>query len=343
VRRLLFFPVLLAAACGTSEPGVSHDQVVISTAKPKGKPKQPAEWFDTEIAAAAEDLREGRLEAGLARVQHARAQAPEGEDLADLDDLLRRFHQAVLDLPTLSVDVEPERDPIAFGEPVRVRIRLTNPGTRTVRVRAEPAAGSASLFVLDLLRVEYDVRAQVVQSRRQVHHALRRDLDLPPRATTEIVLAVEDAGNDRPLDGFRTFTVGGQLRAATIDVNGLPRHEAIRMRPTTLRSFRPNWEHLALDPVGRVRQALERNAPLHLLTATALVKPAQRQETVDALVGALRGGPMELSVFACLEYLTHADPGRDADAWRAWWSRVRDRYFSAPDGEGQGEGPRFAK
>ncbi len=344
MRRLLFCPVLLAAACGTSEPGVSHEQVVVAKAKPKGNPKQPPEWFEKEIEAATEDLRAGRLEEGLARVRHARAQNPAGEDLGDLDDLLRRFNQAVLDLPTLSIEAEPERDPIAFGDPVRVRIRLHNSGTRTVRVRAKPKTGSPSLFVLDVLRAEYDVRAHVVQARQQVHHALRKDLDLPPRATTEIVLAVEGAGNDRPLDGFRTFTVGGQLRAATIDLNGLARHEAIRIRPGTLRSFRPNYEHLAEDPVRRVRQALERNAPLHLLTAAALVPAGQRQEAVDALVGSLSGGgPMELCAFACLGYLTNAELGRDPDAWRAWWSRVRDRYFTAPDGEGRGEGPRFAK
>lgn len=343
MRRLLLFPVLFAAACRTPEPKVSHGQIVIGTARPQGKPRKPPEWFDQEITAATEELRAGRLEEGLRRVGRARAQDPEGEDLADLDDLLRRFNQAVLDLPTLVIAVEPERDPIVFDEPVCVRIRLSNPGTRTVRVRAQPRKGSKSLFVLDILRTEYDVRAHVVRSRQQVHYALRKDLDLPPRATTEIVLTVEGAGNDRPLEGFRTFTVGGQLRARAIELEGLRRYEAIRMRPGTLRSFRPNYEHLAEDPVRRVRQAFERNAPLHLLIAVALVAPAQRKEAVDVLVGWLQGGgPMDLCAFACLEYLTNVELGRDADAWRAWWSRVGDRYFEPPDGEGHGEGPRFA-
>lgn len=344
MRRLLLFPVLLVAACGTSGPKVSHEQVVIGTAKPKGKPKKPPEWFDEEITAATEDLRAGRLEEGLARVVRARAQDPDGEDLLDLDDLLRRFNQAVLDLPLLVVTVEPERDPIVFDEPVRVRIRFSNPGPRTVRVRAKPAKGSGSLFVFDVVRTEYDVRAQVIRSVRQVHYPLRKDLALPPRATTEILLTVGGAGNDRPLEGFRTFTVGGQLRAGAIELDGLRRYDAIPMRPGTVRSFRPNYEHLAEDPLGRVRQAVERNAPVHLLTAVALVAPGQRKEAVDALVGALQGGgPMDLSVFACLEYLTNVGLGRDSDAWRAWWPRVRDDFFPPPDGEGRGEGPRFAR
>jgi hypothetical protein len=168
VRRLLLFPVILAAACGTSEPAVSQGQVVIGTARPSGKPKKPPEWFDREIEAATDDLRAGRLEEGLGRVVHARAQDPLPEDLADLDDLLRRFNQAVLDLPTLVASVEPDRDPIAFDEPVRVRIRLTNPGSRTVRVRAA-REGSRSLFS-STSSGRSTMRAQVVSSRRQVLH-----------------------------------------------------------------------------------------------------------------------------------------------------------------------------
>jgi hypothetical protein len=342
--RLLFFSLLLAAACGTSGPEVSHERVVIGTARPAGKPKKPPEWFDEQIDAATEDLRAGRLEEGLKRVVAAKAQNPEEGDLADLDDLLRRLNRAVLDLPTLEVSVEPEKDPIVFDEPVRVRIKLRNPGSRTVRVRARPKKGSRSIFVIDCLRTEYDVRAQVVRSRRQVHIPLPQDVELPPRATTEIVLVVEGAGNDRPLEGFRTFLVGGQLRAGAIELDGLRRYEAVRMSPGTVRSFRPNYEHLKEDPVARVKQALERSSPIHLLTATALVPPEGRAEAVDALVGALEGaGPMDLSAIACLEYLTNVELGRDADAWRAWWSRVGDRFFAAPEGEGCGEGPRFSK
>jgi len=359
VRRLLLFQALLFAACATTDRPVSRDQVVIAAAKPKGKPKKPSEWFEREIEAASEDLRAGRLEEGLKRVLDAKAEDPAGEDDADLDDLLRRFNRAVLDLPTLLATVEPEHDPIAFGDPVRISILLSNPGTRTVRVpvrtlpfRPPPSAmgprpqveSSASLFVLDLVRTEYDVNAHVISARRQVHYPLRRDLDLPPGATTEITLTVAGAENDRPLDGFRIYTVGGQLRPAVIELNGLRRYEAIRLRAGTLRSFRPNYEHLAEDPVGRIRQAFERNAPLHLLTAAALVPPRGRASAVEALVAGLKGGgPMDLAAFAALSYLTNVDLGNDASAWRTWWSRVGEHYFDVGDEEGPAEGPRFSR
>lgn len=330
---------------------------MIEPRKPKGDPKRPPEWFDKEIAAAAEELRTGRLEEGLARVYGALSEDPAGEDAVDLEDLLRRLNRAVLDLPTLDATVEPEREPIVFGDPVRIRVRLRNPGPRTVRVpvrskgapspsamgpRAAPETSSA-LFVLDVVRTEYDVNARVVTSRKQVHHPLRRDLVLPPRATTEIVLTLEGAGNERPLEGFRTYAVGGQLRAAVVELGGLRRYEALRIRPGTIRSFRPNYEHLADDPVRRVAMAIERQAPTHLLTAAALVPRAGRGEAVEALVGSLRGGgPMDFAACAALSYLTNAGLGSDADAWRSWWARVGEHYFDETDGEGPGEGPRFS-
>jgi hypothetical protein len=183
-----------------------------------------------------------------------------------------------------------------------------------------------------------------VTLRQQVHHPLSHDLELPPGATTEIAFTIDEAGNDRPLEGFRAYVVGGQLRAPVVEVGGLRRHEGVRLRTGTLRSFRPNYEHLADDPLRRVGQAIERQAPTHMLTAAALVPRARRGEAVETLVGSLGGGgPMDFAAFAALEYLTGAGLGNDVDAWRAWWPRVREHFFDTPDGEGPGEGPRFAR
>lgn len=358
MRRLLFFSALLVAACGSAPKPVPQERVIIQPKKPQGAPRKPPEWFDKEIALAEEDLRAGRLEEGLARIYRARDERPAGDDALDLEDLLRRFNRAVLDLPTLEVTVQAEREPIVFGDPVRVAVRFRNAGARTVRVpvRAKapgppatlgtrpPPEVSSALFVLDVVRTEYDVNARVVTSRKQLHHPLRRDLELPPGAVTEVVFTIDGAGNEKPLEGFRTYAVGGQLRAAVVEVGGLRRYEALSIRTGTLRSFRPNYEHLGDDPVRRLGQALERQAPTHLLTAAALVPRGKRGEAVDALVGTLRGGgPMDFAACSALAYLTNAGLGTDADAWRAWWSRVRERYFEGSDGEGSGEGPRFVR
>jgi hypothetical protein len=190
-----------------------------------------------------------------------------------------------------------------------------------------------SRFVLDVVSREFDVRAQVVRNQRRMYRVLGRELDFPPGSTREIVLDLGPVDNDRPLAGFRSFTIGGELRAANVEVGGLRRWEAIRVADATLRSFRPGYEHLAADPVHRIGQAIEKGAFVHLLTATALVPYEQRQMATDRLVlGLGRRTTLDWALFACLQYITGTELGRDVDAWRAWWPRVRETYF-APKAE----------
>ena len=79
----------------------------------------------------------------------------------------------------------------------------------------------------------------------------------------------------------------------------------------------------------RIWQAIEKDAYVHLLTASALIPYERRKEAVDRLVGALgTRRTRDWAVFACLQYLTGVELGRDNDAWRAWWPRHRDDFFS---------------
>ncbi|MHC4548141.1 MAG: hypothetical protein ACYTEZ_05125 [Planctomycetota bacterium] len=339
------------AACRAPNPeqGVSREQVAIPPPeRSRGEPKQPPQWFEEQIAAAEQAQAQDRVREALERVLQAKTQDPGEEHLARLNELLGELHRAVLELDSLVGWVDGERDPIVFGRTVRVRIHLHNPTPRPIRVPARPppvtvrparpvpgesavVQSSKSLFVLDVVRRDYDTRAQVVSTSRRLHRPLARDLDLPPGGTREIILDLGMAGNDRGLAGFRTFTVGGQLRAAIVEVGGMRRWDAIPLREGTLRSFRPGYEHLASDPVGRIAEAAAKRAYVHLLTATALVPHDRRRDAVDRLVGALgQLISLDWALFSCLQYLTGIELGRDADAWRAWWPRVRATYFAPP-------------
>ncbi|MGH7162349.1 MAG: hypothetical protein ACREID_02610, partial [Planctomycetota bacterium] len=217
-----------------------------------------------------------------------------------------------------------------FGEPVRVRVVVRNVSGRRVFVPARWGGTTGSILVLDVARRDVDVRAHAVTVTRRVTRALERDLDLAAGGSTEIVFSLEEAGNDAPLQGFRTFTVAGRLRPALLEVGGLRRWDAVKIAGTSLRSFRPNYDHLLDDPVRRIEQAIEKGAPVHLLTAAALVPPERRRDAVDSLVAALRGDrSIDLTIFASLEVLTEIGLGRDVEAWRAWWPRVRENYFPA--------------
>ncbi|MHC4162319.1 MAG: hypothetical protein ACYSUM_09335 [Planctomycetota bacterium] len=350
--RLVCFLILLPAACRAPDPeaGVSRERVPLTKERegPARAPKQPPEWFEEQLALVEQDRTKGRIREAFVRILKAKEEDPGADHLGELNRLLTELNREVLEMDSLVGWFIADRDPIVFGETLRVRVRLHNPTRRDIRIpvrldavtvhASPPKPGqstviksSASRFVLDVLSREFDVRAQVVLNRRRMHRELGRELDFPPGSTRELVLDLGKVDNDRPLAGFRSYTVGGQLRAANVEVGGMRRWEAIRLADAELRSFRPGYEHLADDPVRRIGQAIEKGAFVHLLTATALVPYERRREATDRLIAALgRRSSLDWALFACLQYITGTELGRDVDAWRAWWPRVRETYFEAP-------------
>ena len=97
-------------------------------------PKQPAAWFDEQLALAEEDRKEGRIREALVRILKAEEQDPGEEHLGEFNRLLGELNRDVLEMDSLVGWFIAERDPIVFGEPVRVRIRLHNPTRRHIRI-----------------------------------------------------------------------------------------------------------------------------------------------------------------------------------------------------------------
>jgi hypothetical protein len=353
MERLVCLAALLLAACQAPDPesGVSRDSVALSREEAEAArrpPTQPPAWFEEQLAIVERDRKAGRIRDAFVRILKAKEESPGADHEAVFNRLLTEINNEVLELDTLVAWFVAERDPIVFGDAVRVRVRLHNPTGRHVRiaVKNEPVTvhsvpkkpgqstvlkSSPSRFILDIVSREFDVRAQVVRNRRRMHRELERELDFPPGSTRELVLDLGQIDNARPLAGFRSYTVGGVLRAANIEVGGMRRWEAIKVADVHLRSFRPGYEHLVDDPVRRIGQAIEKGAFVHLLTATALVPYERRRDATDALVAGLgHRSSLDGVLFACLQFITGIELGRDVDAWRAWWPRVRETYYDPP-------------
>ncbi len=308
----------------------------------------------------ARDRKAGRIRDAFVRILKAKEEDPGPEHLEVFNRLLTELNREVLEMDSLVAWFVAEKDPIVFGEALRVRVRLHNPTPRRIRIAVhnEPVTvhskpkkpgqskvlkSSPSRFILEVESREFDVRAQVVRNRRRLHRELARELDFPPGSTRELVLDLGPVDNDRPLAGFRRYTVGGVLRVAHVEVGGMRRWEAIDIAEVTFRSFRPGYEHLADDPVRRIGQAMEKGAFIHLLTATALVPYGRRREATDRLVEGLGYRPsLDWALFACLQYLTGIELGRDVDAWRAWWPRVRETYYGSHERKGVPGEPEFS-
>ncbi|MHC4933716.1 MAG: hypothetical protein ACYTGV_16160 [Planctomycetota bacterium] len=329
--------VTTIGACGTSpkKEGTAEPVVISQQAgdpnKPRNppRPRKPPEWFEEQLAEAERERKEGKIREAIERIYAVREQKPTPELVERFNAILRRLNENVLELDTVRIWVEVVEDPIVFGEPMRVRIHVSNPGPRAVRIPAVSDGSSGSLFVLTLERQEYDINANRVTKKRKVLTPMVGDLEIPPGGTAEQLITIRDEMNKRGLDGFRVYVVGGHLRPTAIEIGGLRRWEAVPIEEASLRSFRPNYEHLADDPGGRIEQAIEKRAGVHLLTASALVPVGEKTAAVDKLVAALRGDrAIDRAIFASLMYLTEVELGRDAAAWRAWWPRVRETYFA---------------
>jgi len=340
--------LLLAPACkstpGTPEGGrVDLTRAANEPRYPSG-PKQPDSWFESEIAAIDALISEGKLEEAQPRLAAASAARPGPDHEAQLAEARSRLLEKVLLLKTVSGTLSVPSPHVDIGQPLAVVVRLRNDGERDLRIPAAVRGTSGTLFEFHVVAHEYDVRGDVtlVQNRALLH--AEHDILIPRHGTSEMTLALGLAGNDRPLDGFRLITISGSMRPARIEAGPFPRWEGIALGECEVRAFRPNWEHLADDPLARLGQAIAKNAPVHLLTACALLEWHQRTAAMDGLVAALEGGrPIDLALFTAMEHLTGADLGRSAAAWRAWWPRVRESYFTPPAPPRHPDRPVFEK
>jgi hypothetical protein len=345
-----FLLLLIVAACKSNKQSDNplagmNTQRRIMQGEPRGadagEAGAPAQWFEEQLRIIEREIAAGELEPALRRAFAVREKNPPQLYRIQLEQLIRRANAAVLGLQSLEAEFVVDAEPIEFGSPVRVRVRFQNIGRRPVRIPRKVQGSSESLFEVELVRREWDTRAQVVTNTQRFRILLDHDWEIPAGGSAEQVLELGMFGNDRGLNGFRVYAVRGKLRAARLEIGELRRWDSVPIRPVYLRSFRPNWEHLADDPLKRVKQAVEKQAPTHLLTAAALLETKDRQAAVDLLVAELRGDrTMDWALFASLEYLTRIGLGRDANAWKAWWPRVRETYFEEEDAR-PGPGPAF--
>ncbi len=331
--------ILLAVALLACSSGQKKDEkpetksVVIDTRKSRTDrpPKKPVAWFEEQVREIRAARREGNINSALVMIDHALRQNPQQNYVVLLRELKRDVLHDILEMKTIEGRIDSEKTPVVFGDPIRIRILLKNISGRRVEIPALRKKTSRSLFILDVVRQEFDIEAHVVLTRRIVHVPLERDLGLDAGESMEQIIEISGAGNEQPVRGFRTYTISGQLRPIRLEVDGLPRFEPVPLRSMRLRSFAQDYDKLVGKPLEHVVEALEKRKPVTLLTAAALVGPDEQQEMVDKLVEALGGqGRFDLAIVSALQYVTGVDLGRSRETWRAWWPGVRESFFEKP-------------
>lgn len=238
--------------------------------------------------------------------------------------------------------------PVTQGDRILTRMILRNRSTErieidlTSRLPGMPGWGSAtptpglanevvgrSRFQVAIAYEEFALDGTVVSETSQRVFDLERSIRLEPG---------EEFSWDVPLDSlefggrtnYRTFEVEGTLHPAAIRVGGVPHPGPITFRGMKCPVMPVGWDHLADDPVRRIRQAVDEKAsPVHVPLAAALVGDDRREEAVGWLLEVLerpvwQPPSAELRIACCvaLRILTGESPGPLPRNWLAW-SRAR--------------------
>jgi hypothetical protein len=290
--------ILATAACGTS------DQPIDPLAAEKIVTKLPSQAADTAPDAEAKAARaQQQLAAALAAWQAGDAVGtlaiandaiikgiPSSLDGA-FRELRAKARAAVIASKVCRVRVLPEKDAVAEGAAVGVRLEFANLSAATLSVPRGVDGSSPAVVVLTLERQDFDVFQNERTTSYTINAPVNEDLVLAPGATHTTRLEIPAEMTKLAHEGFSVLTLSGTFRPVKLRVGDSDFYDAIPIERAALRIFQQGFEPLAADPLGSLRRAIEKRSPPHLLTCVELLAPQDRETARALLVEAKEKDP----------------------------------------------------
>lgn len=208
-----------------------------------------------------------------------------------LRTLRTKARETLLSEQIARLSVLPDRDAVADGDAVRGVVRVQNRSSAPVRVARTADDSSASLFLLEIVRNDYDVYGNVRTTEFTERVVLEEDVDLGPGGVGEVPFTIPADSVRLTHTGFSTLHIGGHLRAVAVEVGATELFDALPLEPATVRVFQQGYEPLAEEPLVSLRRAIEKRSPPHVLTAAELLAPGEREEAVELLTRAAEDDP----------------------------------------------------
>lgn len=314
--------VFLSALAGCAgERPVSADPVVIPV--PEALSPRDAAFVAT-IEEISRLLRDGAGPEAARRLEAVRsnevpeAYAPAVEALGDW--LLAVEVEEAL---SATSRVEVPRTEIAAGERIHAKVTLVNPGPHTIRLSPKARGSDAPRGILTVTFQEWGP----LGARGEASVPVRFD---PPEA---VIGPGESVWREVPIDtpkdapfALLEVRLAATLIPARVEAGKRPIPvRRLEVSPAVVRVFPPGWEGIAAGPLDALRKALRATSPTydrHVLTAAALVSPADREEALRACIEALdlSNPRRQASAMAALQYLTgRTDLPFEPTVWRRWW------------------------
>lgn len=283
--------VLCSAGCAlfAGEPPDTLSMAPVGSTAPGVDERAAA--AESAVFAATQAWRDGDALAAMSIATRAlRAGAP-----PEYETKLRRIRsqarETLLSEQIARLSVLPSRDAFADGDEVRGVLRVQNRSSAPVRVSRTAEDSSASLFILDVERRDFDVYGNVRSAEFTIHVTLDRDLELGAGGAEDVPFVIPADMVRLAHTGFSTFEIGGHLRAVAVQVGATELFDALPLEPATVRVFLQGFEPLAEDPMGSLRRAVQKRSPPHILIAAELLAPGERAEAVTFLLQAADDDP----------------------------------------------------
>jgi len=344
----LLLALLLQVGCAGGPRDVSAAPVVIPRANP-GAPTGGEE----EEARPTMDLAEarrllGRAEA-LARAQDYDMALSVLRELAEghpppalLDDFQRlRLEVKRHLLQSVWVDAFVVLDDarVTLGDPITGELVLANVGTEPLIIpalvpldtargtapdrRVRSATGLSRTSILqELSLTEFHAGGLITTERETRSFLLAEDIVLKPGERKTWPLHLDTMLYHPDSVALKEFVFGATLYPASIQIGSDTYAGTLVFKPAVCHVFPRNWRHLLRDPLRRLGEAVEKNSPVHIPLAAALVPPEERSRAIGLLAQALSGGgggarpgPTRVAACVALRILTGFELPPDPEAW----------------------------
>jgi hypothetical protein len=275
--------LVFAAGCRSSRPADLDPYAAQPVVTKLGNAKDAAVDESARVAAAQTDLaaaeqawRSGDALGALAIVQHALLAGVPSTFESSFRELRARARAAVVATKVCRVRALPEKDVVADGTPISVRIEFANLASATLTVPMSEKGSSAATVVLTLVRSDFDVFGNDRSTRYTLAVPVRQDLVLAPGRTQETPLVVPAEMSKLGHEGFSILELEGAFRPVTMRVGESEFFDAIPIEKARVRIFQKGFEPLAADPLGSLAKSIAKRSPPHVLACAELVAPSDR-------------------------------------------------------------------
>jgi hypothetical protein len=315
-RRSLAAALLILGlgACSTREQPIDPDSAERVVVEGPGRPGRAAPDADAKQARAEAALdaalaawRSGDALTALSLANHAMLEGIPSELEAPFRELRSKARASVVATKICRVRALPEKDVVADGEPIAVRIEFSNLSSTLLSVPRSQKGASDATVVLTLVREDIDVFGNSRRSEFTIPAPVREDLTLSPGQSFETRLVVPPGMAGLQHQGFSVIELSGVFRPIVMRVGESEFFDAIPIERARVRIFQKGFEPLAEDPLGSLRKAVAKRSPPHLLIAAELVAPIDRPEARAVLEAAKPKDPeLGTAIDAALARLTPA-------------------------------------